>query len=438
MRKNNSILLFSGVVLGALLVFIPKAILVPLMFVSLALILGMFFIYSEEKDSPKVLAKIFILSLALRLVICSILAAVSYAKNGHVNFLYADDWGFNVNALDYLRTWKAIGHLPVKIWWMDIAGDITYPRWLAYLYYFIGIHTLVPSFINCSLGALSVIFVYLISKQIYNHKVAFWAVLLFTFWPSSVLWSTQNLKETLTAFIILYVLWSTFKLRGGAKCIKYWIFLLILIFIIYKINVYVFFVLLFPIIFSLIPISFSKMIKYSTFLVIMMYLFASTRWLGLYRLIYKYFGLAFYQNFSILDKINSMRFWRGYGADSAFLFDCDLSKPLNFIIYLPELLLYILFAPFPWAIQKPAQLFAAFEMLMWIFLFIPAMRGIFVTVKRTTKGSVILIFLIIMIIVFLGEGNVGTLFRHRAFIWPIWHMFIAAGLFYRIQKPIKA
>lgn len=439
MGKNNLILLFSGIALGVFLVFVPKAILIPLIFVLLALIIGIFLIYSQEPDNPKTLLKIFILGLTLRLVICSILAAVSYIKNGHVNFLYADDWGFNVNALDLLRVWKVTGQAyKGALWWMFIAGDITYPRWLSYLYYFIGIHTLAPSFINCSLGALSIIFVYLISKQIYNHKVAVWASLLFTFWPSVFLWSTQNLKETLTTFIILYVFWFVLKLKRNAKSIIPWVFLLISLYVIYNINIYIYIILLFSMVFSVIPALFGKTIKYFIILAIVMFLFFAYERFGAYDFIRKYIGVGLPEKFSILDKLNQVHNLRAYSAESAFLVGLDFSKPLNFIIYLPALVSYILFAPFPWNVFKPAQLLAALEMSIWLILFLPALRGILATIKGVRKGNITLIFLMLMLIVSLAEGNIGTLFRHRSFIWPCWHIFIAAGLFYRIQKPVKA
>ena len=45
-----------------------------------------------------------------------------------------------------------------------------------------------------------------------------------------------------------------------------------------------------------------------------------------------------------------------------------------------------------------------------------------------------LFFLGLMTLIFFGEGNVGSLFRHRAFIWPCLHLFISAGLLYHFQE----
>jgi len=107
----------------------------------------------------------------------------------------------------------------------------------------------------------------------------------------------------------------------------------------------------------------------------------------------------------------------------------------SFILNSPIVLMYIFFAPFPWQVFKASQLFAAMEMLIWYVLVIFAIRGFFISMRYKLKeSSPILVFLVIMIFVLFVEGNVGALFRHRYVIWPVLHIMISVGLFYRSEK----
>ncbi len=438
MNRNNLIPVFIGIFIGILSIFTLPIVFVPLLICVGGLIFGIWLIFYLESEKPMILVKIFTTGFALRLAICILLAFISYVKRGHIFFLGADDYGFSLNASRIVAAWKDTGYIPApkSLTWMLVAGDLNYSYLLSYLYYFIGEYHFMPLFINCSLGALAIILIYLLAKKIYGYKVAIGSALFFAFWPSLVLWSTQNLKESITIFIILLVFWCTIGLRQNYSRITYWVLLLGSLALIFKIRFSLFIFLFLSTYVSLFLFSGRKrfLLGLSGFFVI--YLFFVNNWFNMQTTLATRFSLDI---FSILKTLQRHHQVKAVSADSAFLTDIDISKPLNFISYLPLFLLYIFFSPFPWSISNLSQFFAGLEMLLWYLLIIFALKGLLLTLRYKLKESLgLLSFFLIVSFVSFGEGNIGTLFRHRALIWPCLFIFILAGLFYYPQKDTTA
>jgi hypothetical protein len=89
---------------------------------------------------------------------------------------------------------------------------------------------------------------------------------------------------------------------------------------------------------------------------------------------------------------------------------------------------YVLFAPFPWAARRPRELALIPEMLAWYAVLTLAVLGLVACRRERWRemfmlvsygGGMVLIFSLI-------EGNVGTIFRHRAMLMP--PTFALAGL----------
>jgi hypothetical protein len=108
----------------------------------------------------------------------------------------------------------------------------------------------------------------------------------------------------------------------------------------------------------------------------------------------------------------------------------DISTPGKALAYLPVGLVYFLFSPFPWQITSFLKLFTLPEMLL-IYYLTPAMfRGIRHTVRTRLREAlqILLVTTLLTVSYALGEGNVGTLYRHRAQAISMYLMFAAAGL----------
>jgi hypothetical protein len=102
---------------------------------------------------------------------------------------------------------------------------------------------------------------------------------------------------------------------------------------------------------------------------------------------------------------------------------------LRTLVYLPRGLTYALIAPFPWTIGRPADLLPVPEMLFWYVLVGSALFSIWkgrsqwrslLPAVAFCGGTLLALALI--------EGNVGTLYRHRAMVVPLTVMLSAPVL----------
>lgn len=91
---------------------------------------------------------------------------------------------------------------------------------------------------------------------------------------------------------------------------------------------------------------------------------------------------------------------------------------------IPIGLVYTMFAPFPWEIDSRSDLLAAGQMVLWYPLLLAAVASGFGLIRQWRRFFFIAAYAAGAILIFaIGEGNVGTLFRHRAMVEPIVLMF---------------
>lgn len=89
------------------------------------------------------------------------------------------------------------------------------------------------------------------------------------------------------------------------------------------------------------------------------------------------------------------------------------------LAHLPTGLIYTFFAPFPWAIRTMSELAAMPDMLLWYVVLGGAIMTVWSQRRRWDSLFAHALFLgTLLFLLALGEGNVGTLFRHRAMAVP--------------------
>jgi hypothetical protein len=96
--------------------------------------------------------------------------------------------------------------------------------------------------------------------------------------------------------------------------------------------------------------------------------------------------------------------------------------------HLPTGVAHVLGAPTPWSVSRLKDLPFIPEMTAWYVMFILAVFGLVTSFKADWRRLLLPILFTGSIICVLGlvEGNVGTIFRHRAMLMPT--TFVAAGM----------
>lgn len=142
--------------------------------------------------------------LALRCCLAVLLTTGSIAI-GMDGFLVGDDRAYFILARAFAHFLQGQPEPPFDPpYW---AGEgYLFGAWVyleSFLFLIAGPLPLLPIFLNCALGVTSVVLTWTLARELFGTRAAMLAAALVNFWPSLILWSALNLKDTLALTLIL-------------------------------------------------------------------------------------------------------------------------------------------------------------------------------------------------------------------------------------------
>jgi len=431
MLKKRNYFIFFAVLIGLLIAFLPTTHSSLLLIILFGLLSG-FCVVSFTQDNHEdyvFLLSLFICAFLSRIVLAFWFYHFVFLLNG--KGLLSDAWPYSENGARILQIWlsgvRDMGYISEQVRSVSHSGTISnYDFWNAIVYFFTGGESpLSAVFINCLAGSLTVIFIFDITKQFSNNrKILTYAAILTAFWPSTFLWSIQNLKEPITVFFASFLMWIILRVR---KNFRFYLLLLAAIpFLVLKqLREFVIPVFLCALLLNFfLTLKTRKETRLFLLLGVCLVIFLFIEKKGVSSFLPKAIdGEPF------LEWLHRNRSYRASGG-SAFLAGMDITNLANFIIFLPLSFLVAWLAPFPWQMGSLGQISGLFEMIVF-YLLLPCMfYGIKFIIRNNAKqGLYIVLYIFIMgFILALIEGNIGTLFRHRAMILPFCFIPIAIGL----------
>lgn len=419
---------FLSLLIASIIVFLPMALIAPTVIVLLGMFLGLVIRLEKKPEDVNFLSCLFYSSFILKIAVSLLIYNFVFTYNG--SGLLGDGGGYSYNGYRVLQLWlsgiKDINTIALSMINNNWSGNFgNYDIYNAIVYYFTDKSPLTLIFINCLASSLTVVFVYHITKHVCNEKAARMAAILTAFWPSLFIWSTQNLKESLNNFLIVALIWTILQLKVRFRF--YLLFIVALLSLALKELRFVSFLMLYAVIvpFSLILPLWKKYKTLIIFLIIS---------IGLFIAIFpKEYLLDLLpknkEKFSLMEYLQVMRTYRAYG-NTAFLSNVDITNSLQITLFTPIALVVAWLAPFPWQLGSLSQVTAIPEMLVYYFL-LPAMflGWRFIMKYKVYEGGLLLVYIFVMMVVLaFVEGNIGTLFRHRAMVLPIVFVLMGIGL----------
>ena len=327
------------------------------------------------------------------------------------------------------RTYATSGAAMALYWSGDVLikplrfGSSDQP--LAYFYlnaasYFL-FGSIVPlKLLNAFVGASATRYVYFLARALFGAATARRAAILFCFFPSLVLWSALNIRDVWVVFLILFLSWKSHEIVAGYSH-RSLLGLFGAILLLGEFRDYLFYVVALPPIVAMLIGRRGHLAR--NFLV------AFVAAIGLVVLVQHGAAQGAESRMS-LEAVSKVRQDMTTGADSAFYEDIDISTPDRALRFLPIGIAYFLLSPFPWQITSFLKAFSLPEMLL-IYGLVPAIiRGIHYAVTQRFRECLqpLLLMGLLTVSYALGEGNVGTLYRHRAQVITFYLMFGALGL----------
>jgi|GEM_PF-985811 len=439
----------AGLFFGLLFGLLPVEASSPFIIFVVGLFLGLLWVGHYDATEKTQLMTLFLGAYLSRAFFSLLfyLLSFTYQDAAHVGFLFLNDgWAYHEDAFRMVKM-RQFGFDPLaygtSIW---SSGKpifpVPYEHWNSYVYAVTGKSPMAMFMLNSLFGALTVLVLYDLVRYIFDKKAALRAAMIYAYWPSLILWSTQNLKDPMTIFfftlmisslLILFRRPSVLRIASlGVATIalyhlqKFYIMVsvsmaLLVYFVTLKIHKHFWMRVLWAfILFACVAIVASQLITKTFSLATL------TKWQNTFiRDLMSEHEIFFQSNF---ESLNALRQVRATGG-SAFLSRLDISSPLSLLFSAPLLFLFVCFGPFPWQVTSFFKIFGVAEMLVF-YSFMPAfLRGVQDVFRNETRTALLLLSVtfIMMMSIALLDANLGTAFRHRSGILAFVFTFIAVG-----------
>lgn len=432
---------------GIVFVWAPREDVAPFVILLFGLVIALFVTILVEPHDFKTIFSLFIIAFAIRVFLSTFLFLLSYSygNTGVEGYLFNNDGvGYDSNGW-YIAQHHNLGLEVDPLFYLkeaNLGWTLTsYHYWVARVYQVTGRSPLSLFFINSFAGALIVIFLYSMTKQLLDKRSAILCAALAGFFPSLILWSIQNLKDPIINLMLCLVFFLWLKVIRKFN-IFYLLLSIIPLYVLYKLNPLFIPCLALTFFLSLITILCGARRKtIQPLFMAIGFTVASITVIHFSNLL-EPLMIKMIGETTILKFIAANREIRAYG-NLAIMTGFNISNPMDVLLFLPIAVTYAWFSPFPWQIGSAAQITALPEMLIFYLLVPPLLKGISYCWKNKFSETFPLIFFMVFTMLMLGyvEGNSGTLFRHKSAIFYLIFIFISIGIFrkpenYRKNLPV--
>ncbi len=298
---------------------------------------------------------------------------------------------------------------------------------IAAIYWVFGHNQLLAQFVNGTIGALTVVVIYGIAKDLFDAEVARWAARFMAFFPQMVFWSGAIYKDPAIMLCIALCMHAVLKLSTAFTARSIAMFLGASLALM-SLRFYVFYFVAFATV--------------GTFVLAQRR--GALRSIGSYVVLVGIFVAAFtfaarqetieqQRSYFTLERLQITRSDQAMWGRSAYVPKADVSTTGGALAILPVGLVYLLFAPFPWSVSGLRQILTVPETLVWYALWPALIRGLVYTVRHRFRYALpILVFAASLTCAYaVFQGNVGTAYRQRTQVTMFYFILMAAGL---VQK----
>jgi 4-amino-4-deoxy-L-arabinose transferase-like glycosyltransferase len=314
---------------------------------------------------------------------------------------------------------------PVSSIYMSTA--VTGYGWVYFvgaIYSLVGRNQLLVQCLNGLIGSVTVLVIYAIAAQLFDRAVARWAALFMAFFPQMVFWSTGMYKDPAILLCIAVSMYAVLRLRERFTVGMIALFVvaeLVLVTLRFYVAYFVGFAALATFLFAQ---------RRGTVRMLVTYALLIGALFGALNVAVKRETLERQASYMTLDRLQTTREDQAMWGQSGFGREYDVSTPTGALTALPTGLVYLLFAPFPWAISGLRQALVLPETLVWYALMPAFVRGLSYAVKHRLRSVLpIIVFAASLTAAYaLMQGNVGTAYRQRTQVTMFFFIFMGVGL----------
>jgi 4-amino-4-deoxy-L-arabinose transferase-like glycosyltransferase len=295
---------------------------------------------------------------------------------------------------------------------------------VALLYFVFGRNQLLAQLTNATIGCLSIVVIYAIACRLFNQRVARWAALFMAFFPQMIFWSCAIYKDPSILLCISLAMYSVLRLRDRLSPGIILLFVASTLALI-TLRFYVFYMVVFATMGTYLVSQRRGLLSGLFAQVVLGGALVATLVFGIRQEVVKQ-----QTSYFDLDKLQVSREGQIMQGASDFGADIDVSTPTGALTAIPIGLVYLFFAPFPWAISGIRQLLTLPETLVWYALMPALLRGLRHTVRHRFRAALpILAFAAVLTLAYaVFQSNVGTAYRQRTQISMFFFIFMGLGI----------
>lgn len=315
----------------------------------------------------------------------------------------------------------------------------SYAYFLGLLFSLFGQDLILGKFVNVLFSVASIYFSLKIAKLFLdknihisdsiNRKSLMWLGVVLALYPSSILYSTQLVRDSLMQFLgIICVYFLVRFIRRPS--IAPLILVVASLFLLYGLRPYLVFGILAAVIVFVIFIWNMKLVpKIGIVSLLFVFVAIVPNFLGL-----GFFGINYIQKFANTEFLTAFRQDAYSIGGSSVGLEINYSNPIAFLATFSPSFLTVMFGPFPWQIKSAAQLIALPEALFMLSLFGYWLKG-FSNLKKLDSSSILFLGgLFITSLIAIYSDNIGTNTRLRILPWSLFLIFVSL----HIKAPLSS
>lgn len=306
-----------------------------------------------------------------------------------------------------------------------VVGELTFATNAEFFTQFLGILFLAvgPSeFIATQFGLLALVVagVYFVNLiRLLGYQVPDWAILAFFLWPSTLTRVTTTLREP---YLILFILMMAFYVvryrieRSDRDILR----LLIISFLALLFHKAFAVLTVGALVYTVFFVMEQRTAWYRSRTFFLRILIAGTGVGGVAILFLGFSDVRGLQPLIAMlsgdgEYITGVLDWKS-GREFRTTYDAtlDVSSPLAFVLSVPKMVIYYMFAPFPWQVSQPIDLLATVEGLFRLGGMYLIIRHCLI--RKTFPSASWPVFLLVFMLIFIwaaGTSNYGTASRHH-------------------------
>jgi len=292
------------------------------------------------------------------------------------------------------------------------------------VYYIFGHNQLLVQLLNGVMGGLTVLVIYAIAARLFDRSSARWAALFMAFFPQMVFWSTGMYKDPAILLCIAVAMYAVVRLRDSLSMSMIGLFVVAQVVLI-TLRFYIAYFVLFA---ALATFVFGQ--RRGAVRMVFTYALLGALLFGALTVAVKRETLEQQASYLTLERLQVTREDQAMWGRSGFGQDHDVSTPTGALATLPIGLMYLLFAPFPWAVSGLRQALVMPETLVWYALMPAFVRGLAFGLRRQFRAILpIAVFAVSLTLAYaLMQGNIGTAYRQRTQVTMFFFVFMAVGI----------